>query len=441
MPKVSVIMPSFNVVHYIKECMNSVLNQTLTDIEVIVVDADSTDGTREILEEYVRKDSRVILLNDDKKSTGYANNKAIRYASGEYIGIVETDDYIVPDMYEKLYNYAKKYKTEIVKADYDSFSDVNGKRNFVRHNILGERKKYYQILNPKKNKFVFFTEMFNWTGIYRKDFLDKYEIMHQETPGASFQDNGFFFQVFSFAQKIMFIHESFYRYRKDNPNSSINSSKKIFCMCDEYDFAKERIKKYPEVWNKVYYAYLGKRYGACAWTLRKAAPEFRPILCERLYRDFSSYIKDLSEIDKIWQKKDPNNKQLQLLLTDKEKYLTYMNDLLNCYEENISQLLDMLKNKQIVIFGCGNWGTELQDLLVRNRIKIRAFCDNSQDKQGKQINRVLVLSLSDILNCIENPFFVVTSSLYSREICQQLTESGVTTTSIFVYQHKRYLWD
>lgn len=441
MPKVSIIMPSFNVAPYIRECMDSVINQTLTDIEIIVVDADSMDGTREILEDYACKDSRITILRDDKKSTGYANNKALDRATGEYIGIVETDDYIVPDMYRKLYDYATKYKAEVVKADYDSFSTLNGERIFVRHNLLGERKKYYQILNPRKNKYVFFAEMFNWAGIYRRDFLEKYEIKHQETLGASFQDNGFFFQVFSFAQRVLFVHESFYRYRRDNPNSSINNSKKIFCMCDEYDFVKEKVGKYPEIWNEVYYAYLGRRYGACAWTLRKVAPEFRQELCERLYDDFSSYIKDLREIDKIWGRKDLNNIQLRLLLTDREQYLKYMNVLLQNYEKNISQLLDVLKDRQIVIFGCGNWGTELQDLLVRNKMEICAYCDNAQNKQGKRINDILVMDLKDVFRNIENPFFVIASALYSKDIRHQLMDSGVSTDNILIYKHNKYLWD
>ena len=203
MPKISIIMPSFNVAPYIRECMDSVLAQTLSDIEVIVVDADSTDGTRETLEEYAQKDSRIVILEDDKKSTGYANNKALDYATGEYIGIVETDDYIVAEMYEKLYFYAQKYKAEVVKADYDSFSTVQGKRFFVTHNLLGEKKKYYQVLSPRKNRYVFWAEMFNWAGIYRRDFLNQYQIRHQETPGASFQDNGFWFQVFAYAQRVV----------------------------------------------------------------------------------------------------------------------------------------------------------------------------------------------------------------------------------------------
>lgn len=441
MPKISIIMPSFNVAPYIRECMDSVLAQTLTDIEVIVVDADSTDGTREILEEYAQKDSRVVILEDDKKSTGYANNKAIDYASGEYIGIVETDDYIAPQMYEKLYLAAGKYQAEVVKADYDSFTTVQGKRFFVTHNLLGEKKKYGQVLNPRKNKYVFWAEMFNWAGIYKRDFLNQYMIRHQETPGASFQDNGFWFQVFAFAQRVVFVHESFYRYRKDNPNASIQNKKKVFCMCDEYDYAKEKVIKYPEIWQDVYYAYLGKRYGACLWTLRKVSPEFRRALCERLYDDFSPCIKDINEVDKIWGKKHPNNKQLRLLLTDREQYLEYMNHLLQEYEKNIERLIDMLKDKKAVVFGCGNWGMELQDLLAGNGISIQAFCDNSLDKQGKKINGVLVKSLSDVLGSVETPFFVVASALYSKDIRRQLVESGVSVEDIFIYKHSKYLWD
>lgn len=440
MPKVSIIMPSYNVAPYIRECMDSVLAQTLTDIEIIVVDADSADGTREILEEYAQKDDRVTILRDDRKSTGYANNIAIDYALGEYIGIVETDDYIAPDMYEKLYYYAEKYKAEVVKADYDSFTTVGGHRLFVTHNLLGERKKYYHVLNPRKNKYVFGAEMFNWAGIYRRDFLNRYQIKHNETPGAAFQDNGFFFQVFSFAQRVLFVHESFYRYRKDNPNSSINNKKKIFCMCDEYDFAREKVSRYPEVWKEVYYAYLGQRYGACAWTLRKIVPEYRRDLCDRLYDDFSACVKNLDEINHIWAKNEPKNIQLKMLLTDKDKYLEYMENLLQGYAENKNQLLDMLKNKQIVIFGCGNWGTELQDMLARNGVDIKAFCDNSKEKQGSERNGILVRALEDVMNASEEAFFVVASAAYSKEIYQQLVEAGISKKSIFIYKRSKYLW-
>lgn len=441
MPKVSIIMPCFNVAPYIRECMDSVLCQTLRDIEIIVVDAASTDGTREILEEYARKDRRILILDDEKKSTGYANNKALYYATGEYIGIVETDDYIVDEMYEKLYGYALRYGAEVVKADYDSFSTFNGERFFVRHNILGERKKYYQVLNPRKNKYVFAAEMYNWAGIYKRDFLNRYKIQYQETPGASFQDNGFWFQVFSFAEKAVFVHESLYRYRKDNPNSSINSNKKVFCMCDEYDFAREKVECYPDIWKEVYYAYLGRRYGACAWTLKKVLSDFKMDLCTRMYNDFSADIMETDEIDKIWGKKNPDNRQLKLLLTDRGKYLEYMKEMMENYDKNIRSLTELLQDKNIVIFGCGSWGTELQALLARNKIGICAFCDNDLQKQGKRINGIQVRSLQDILEKFSNPFFVVASAVYKKEITQQLYAARVRKENVFCYKHHRYLWE
>ena len=102
MPKVSVIMPSLNVVQYIQECMESVVRQTLSDIEIICVDAGSTDGTLEILQEFAKKDQRISIIVSDKKSYGYQMNLGLKAAKGEYIGIVETDDFIEPNMYEDL---------------------------------------------------------------------------------------------------------------------------------------------------------------------------------------------------------------------------------------------------------------------------------------------------------------------------------------------------
>lgn len=119
----------------------------------------------------------------------------------------------------------------------------------MAHNLLEEKKKYGQVLNPRKNKYVIWAEMFNWAGVYRRDFL------------AS-RNFGSIVSGFAFAQRVIFVHESFYRYRKDNSNASIQNKKKVFYMCDEYDFAKEKVMEHLEIWQDVYYEYLGKQYGA-----------------------------------------------------------------------------------------------------------------------------------------------------------------------------------
>ncbi len=103
MPKVSVIVPVYNGEKYLKECLDSILSQTLSDIEIICVNDGSTDGSYDILENYKLKDSRIKIIN--KPNTGYGNsmNVGIQESQGEFIGIVESDDYVEPNMYELLY--------------------------------------------------------------------------------------------------------------------------------------------------------------------------------------------------------------------------------------------------------------------------------------------------------------------------------------------------
>ena len=125
-PKVSVIMPMYNQEKYIAECLTSVIRQSLKDIEIIVVNDGSTDSSLKIVQKIKGDDPRVIII--DKKNSGYGHslNVGVDAAKGEYIGIVETDDYILPEMYETLYRVARAKNAEIVKTDFCRFSSEVG---------------------------------------------------------------------------------------------------------------------------------------------------------------------------------------------------------------------------------------------------------------------------------------------------------------------------
>lgn len=441
MCKVSIIMPSYNVAPYIRECMDSVVNQTLKDIEVIVVDASSSDGTREILDEYAARDSRIHILIDDKNSTGYANNKAIEHAVGEYIGIVETDDYIVPEMFEKLYDIAKNTGCDIVKGDYDSFSGNGEERIFVKHNMLGGRSNNYnKILNPIKEEHIFEAVMFNWAGIYKRSFLNKYHIRHQETPGASFQDNGFYFLAYALADSVYFTRESFYRYRKDNPNSSINNPAKVFCMCDEYDYIESCLKHIPDIWKAVYYRYLRRRYGACSWTLKKVAPEYRGQLADRIAKDFRRFIQNEDEIKKIQRLKRYQN-EMRLLLTDKEQYLKNIFNRQNDYEENINKLCSLLEDKDVLLFGVGECGTQLDVILSTHGIQAKCYVDNNEKLQGTKYNGKEILPVGKGVEKYEDGYFIITAQTKRKAMEEQLLDLGVGRENIMRYHAVRYVWD
>lgn len=243
MPKVSIIVPVYNVEQYLKECLDSIINQTLQDIEILCVNDGATDNSGKILDEYAAKDSRIKVIHKQNEGYGKAMNIGLDNATGEYIGIVEPDDYIALDMYESLYNIAKEKDLDLIKADFHRFVGDGDKKTFYYEKLSPLEEYYNKVLNPKEDFNVFKFTINTWAGIYKRDFVEKYHIRHNETPGASYQDNGFWFQTFAFATRIYILNQPFYKNRRDNPNSSIKSKEKVLCIKEEYDFIENILEK------------------------------------------------------------------------------------------------------------------------------------------------------------------------------------------------------
>ena len=226
--KLSIIMPSLNVVDYIDECIQSALNQTLLDKEIICIDAGSTDGTWEKLVAYANNPKymeEIVLLHCDVRSYGHQVNLGINIAVGEYVAILETDDYVEKNMYEQLYDIGISNDADFVKADYDTFMTfIENKRIFDKVSLFKNGKKQYgKIISPVRELYLYLNDHTIWKGIYKRDFLLNNNILLNETKGAAFQDIGFSLQVLSMAKRGIYIEESFYRYRLDRDESSINS--------------------------------------------------------------------------------------------------------------------------------------------------------------------------------------------------------------------------
>ena len=115
MPKISVIIPVYNVEKYLPQALESVMNQTFSDLEIVCVNDGSTDNSLKILEEYAQKDERIKIINQENSGYGAACNRALECIKGEYFAILEPDDYIEPKMYKKLYAQAKQLDSDIVK--------------------------------------------------------------------------------------------------------------------------------------------------------------------------------------------------------------------------------------------------------------------------------------------------------------------------------------
>ena len=271
--KVSVIIPSLNSINYYDECIKSVINQSLKEIEIICVDANSTDGTLELIKKYQAQDERIKLIISDKKSYGYQMNLGIAAAKGEYVGIVESDDYIKEDMYKRLYETAKQNDCDIVKSDFFIFTDT--RLDYEKVSCFDEF--YNTRLNALEDLRLFWTNGIN-------------QIVLNETPGASYQDNGLFFQLFCFAKSIYFLNEAFYMLRRDNPNSSVHSKEKVYMACLEYDYIRNFLQKYPSFESLVAPICAYHRYGNYIFTLERIDDKYKKDFLKRFREDFMKII-------------------------------------------------------------------------------------------------------------------------------------------------------
>jgi len=297
-PKVSIIIPIYNVEQYLHECLDSVVAQTLKDIEVICVNDGSTDGSLGILEEYAQKDCRIKVISKPNSGYGHTMNVGLENATGEYIGIVESDDFVKEDMYVSLYSLAKEHDADIIKADFYRFKVNNNGKLILEYNDLSHGKKEYynRVLDPAENIVIFRFIMNTWSGIYKKAFLDHYHIRHNETPGASFQDNGFFFQTFCQASKIFFVDKPFYMNRRDNPNSSVMSKEKVFCIRDEYQFIREFLERNPEIKKRYMSVYSLKKFHNYIFTYNRIADEHKEMFLAHFSQEFGK-AREAGELD------------------------------------------------------------------------------------------------------------------------------------------------
>lgn len=238
-PEISVLVPCFNVEKYLKQCLDSILSQTFTDMEVICLNDGSTDNTPDILREYAVQDERVTVVNKPNSGYGATMNIGIEKASGKYVAIIESDDWVEPEMLAKLHEAAVRESLDVARCLYVERNDITGSEKTVRPPFP---ERYGQVFNPRELEQVFFMPPSIWVGLYDRDFLNRNGIRFLETPGASYQDTAFAFKVYAAARRVMIIPEVLHNYRI-NGGSSVSSPGKVFCVCDEEAEIRRYVKE------------------------------------------------------------------------------------------------------------------------------------------------------------------------------------------------------
>ncbi len=284
-PKVSVVIPVYNVEKYLPQCLDSVINQTLKEIEIIIIDDGSKDASGKIADEYAKKDKRIRVFHRENGGYGKAMNFGFSQATGEYIGIAESDDFVSPFMFEKLYKTAKENDVEVVKSNFNYYWPIPDDK-YIPCNFLPE-EDMNQIIKPLERPEIFKCMPCIWAAIYKTQFIRDNNITFLETPGASYQDTSFNFKVWAKANKVYFIKDRFLNYRQDNETSSVNSKNKIFCVCDEYNEIENFLeKKFSNKKSDLLFLTKSLKFSCYYWNFLRLSKMNRLIFLKRMRQEF-----------------------------------------------------------------------------------------------------------------------------------------------------------
>ena len=216
-PKVSVVIPAYNAKDYIARCLFSLIQQSLNDIEIIVVNDGSVDNTVEIVNLFLKYDKRIKLIEQENKLQGAARNAGMEIAKGEYIGFVDSDDWVDLNYFEKLYNAAKKYSSDI--AFCTNVRIGNGKTK-KRLNIKEEC--FNTKMQDKFDSCALAKNPCPTNKIYKREFLNQNNIKWPQ--GCYCEDKLFVTQAIYYANGTVSVPDINYYYFR-NPNSTVNSKK------------------------------------------------------------------------------------------------------------------------------------------------------------------------------------------------------------------------
>lgn len=291
-PKISLVVPCCNVEKYVEQSVRSAMNQTLRDIEIICVNDGSTDSTLSILQKLAEEDERIKII--DKPNSGYGNSMNVGFdaARGEYIGILESDDFIEPNMLESHYYLAKTNDVEVVKSNFYFYWSTPTEKNV--HCDLLDKEECDKVLDPYYTPHVFFVKPSIWSAIYRADFIREHNIRFNETPGASFQDASFNFQVWLNAKRVWLIYDAYLHYRQDNEQSSVNSPKKVYCVCDEYELMETFVDAIEDPVRRAFMkAVLVKmKYDTYMWNYGRLAPQLGREFLDKFAAEMREHIQN-----------------------------------------------------------------------------------------------------------------------------------------------------
>ncbi|MCD8120743.1 MAG: glycosyltransferase [Clostridiales bacterium] len=281
-PKVSVIIPVYNVKDYLRQCLDSVCAQTLTDIEILCVDDGSTDGSAEIIREYAGEDSRVRVITQENAGAGAARNHGLREARGEYLSFLDSDDFFEENMLEEAVRCIEAYTADFVVFESDQYHME--KDEFVRNSWVLRREdippympfKHRQLTGNVFKTFVGWA----WDKLYRRSFVMEHDLWFQEQRTSN--DLLFVFSALVLAKRIAVVYQTLAHQRRGASDSlSVTREKSWFCFYDALIALRKRLVDENIYWE-LEQDYINYALHFSLWNYRTLAEPTKSRLREKL---------------------------------------------------------------------------------------------------------------------------------------------------------------
>ncbi len=414
MIKISIIVPCYNVELYIQECMESILSQSIYEIEIILIDDGSTDRTLEILEAYQEKCANVKILKQANQGSGIARNQGIRVAIGEYIAFMDADDfYPSPNTLERVYDTAKETGAIICGGSACNYRNgVYTNRGLDKGHIFSE--------DGWISKCDFPTSGGYWRFIYKRDFIQSKQIFFPQY--LRFQDPPFFLEAIANAGEVYCMKEVTYIHRKEHKQTHFVQEKAI-------DYARGirdcLVISRREGMNAACLQLLSILHGgpsACMYLFANTCTEMESII-----HQINEVIRDVS--------KDKTNVPV---LKEGEELVNYLNDV----QEEKGRLLEgLMQEKSVLVFGAGVMGKRVRAFLDRNGVIIEAFVVSDVTKNAAVVDGLQVRCIDDYIDARNDCVVIIaTYPVLQNEIKEILRNKGFE--KIYpLSQEKLYLFE
>ena len=212
-PKVSIIVPVYNVEKFLDRCLNSLINQTLKEIEIICINDGSVDNSLQILENFAKQDSRITILNQENHGLSDARNKGLEKACGKYLGFVDSDDWVDLNYFEKLYTAAEKYNCDMAVSGIIRLHKWNKKFHlkFEEEKVADNTDEKFEICDVPELSYV-------WNKIYKRESFMSKNLRFEE--GIFFEDVIMTPKILYSLGKLVTVPDTYYYYWR-NPNSTV----------------------------------------------------------------------------------------------------------------------------------------------------------------------------------------------------------------------------